>query len=82
MDDQQLRQALRAWRDALAARATTMPGGHDWANAEMAVRFWRGEVRDANAARRGGPLGHRYRRMSTTVKGVEPHLVETVDRRS
>ena len=50
-DDPRIREAVSAWRAARTARAAAVSGGHDWANAEMAVRFWRDEVRELRAIR-------------------------------
>ena len=50
-DDLRIREAVSAWRAARTARAAAVSGGHDWANAEMAVRFWRDEVRELRALR-------------------------------
>jgi hypothetical protein len=52
MGGDQLKEALTAWRHAVASRARSQHGDHAWGNAEMAVRFWRAEVRDANTQRR------------------------------
>lgn len=46
--DAELRNALRLWRAARAAR-TRARDRHDWANAETAVRFWAGEFRSLRA---------------------------------
>jgi len=50
-DDLRVREAVAAWRAARTARAAAVSGGHDWANAEMAVRFWRDEVRELRELR-------------------------------
>lgn len=42
---------LAHWRQALADRRSATSDRHAWANAEMAVRFWRLVARDTRAGR-------------------------------
>jgi hypothetical protein len=45
----QMQEAVERYLAARVARSDTEPGDHDWANAEMAVRFWRTEFADLRA---------------------------------
>jgi hypothetical protein len=49
----ELCEIVREWRVARSARARTEHGSHAWANAEVAVRFWRDEFRDVRDRDRG-----------------------------
>ena len=51
-DRARLREAAAQWQTARRARARTVRGSHDWANAEVAVRFWSLEFRELRALAR------------------------------
>ena len=51
VDDAEVAEIYRGWRAALAARSGARGDPHAWANAEMAVRFWRLAASDLRARR-------------------------------
>ena len=51
IEDAEVAEIYRGWRAAVAARSRARGDPHAWANAEMAVRFWRLVASDLRARR-------------------------------
>lgn len=68
--------ALRYWQTARIARQAARGSRHDWANAEMAVRFWAQEFRSARARDRAERA---RRRAAAPANGARPVIRAKAD---